>query len=277
MSAPTTDQLGRGGSVSSGPILLRLDYRKLATRLLAACIALELVLVVLDYHLSFGASFDVGAVKRLFNIAREDGLASWFQATQTLMAALTLWLVYVLVSLTPSSRWIARGWLVIAAFFTYMAVDDGAQIHERVASTVDALSAGEASRFPSYTWQLLFMPVFAALGLFMFVFLLRQLRSGIARALLVLAMASMAFAVGLDFIEGLSKGDPLNLYAHVARSSDELRAWSFGRFDTSAYETLRHFSRALEELLEMVAISTLWCLFVAHLADVAPDFRVRSV
>ena len=45
----------------------------------------------------------------------------------------------------------------------------------------------------------------------------------------------------------------------------------------SAYERLKHFSRSVEETLEMLAISVLWCLFISHLAVVASDLRIRSV
>jgi len=84
---------------------------------------------VADYHLNFGGLVDVDALKRLFNIAREDGLASWFQTTQTLMAAITLWLLYGITraQARDEARWISRGWLVLAWLFTYMVVDDGAQ------------------------------------------------------------------------------------------------------------------------------------------------------
>jgi hypothetical protein len=256
---------------------LEVDYRRLARRVLLACAAAELVLFAADYHLSFGALVDVGALRRMSNLAREDGLASWFQATQTLMAGLTLWLVYVLVRARGASRWIVRGWLVLAAFFTYMAVDDGAQIHERMASTFDALAGEDAvGFFPSYTWHLLFLPIFGALGMFLVLFLWRELKRTKARALLGVAMSCLVLAVGLDFIEGLEVSHSLNVWAHWARSSDGLRVWSFMTFGESAYDTLQHFSRAVEESLEMVAMSIFWSLFIAHLAVVGTDIRIRQ-
>lgn len=64
----------------------------------------------------------------MFNIAREDGLASWFAVTQTLFVALTLWLIYTLTKRGGGSRSKVYGWLVLTLFFAYMAVDDGAQM-----------------------------------------------------------------------------------------------------------------------------------------------------
>ena len=75
----------------------------------------------------------------MFNTAREDGLASWFAVTQTLLIALTLWLIYSVAKAGRKPRAIVVGWLVLALFFTYMAIDDGAQIHERLGSTFKAL------------------------------------------------------------------------------------------------------------------------------------------
>ena len=72
-------------------------------------------------------------------------------------------------------------------------------------------------------------------------------------------------------------GDPLNVFAHAARAWKRSGVWSLTRFDASAYETLKHFSRSVEETLEMLAISVLWCLFISHLAVVATDLRIRFV
>ena len=55
-----------------------------------------------------------------------------------------------------------------------MAVDDGAQLHERLGSTFKAMREDVGSSldfFPSYPWQILFLPIFGTLGLFMLWFL----------------------------------------------------------------------------------------------------------
>ena len=74
--------------------------------------------VFFDYHLNYAALVDIGAIRRMFNIAREDSLASWFGTTQTLMCGLTLWLIYASArqrGTTPRRR---AGWLTLAIFFT---------------------------------------------------------------------------------------------------------------------------------------------------------------
>ncbi|MDX1764496.1 MAG: hypothetical protein R3231_09270, partial [bacterium] len=159
----------------------------------------------------------------------------------------------------------ARGWGLLALFFIYMAADDGAEIHERIGSTFKAM-AKAASReegvtslgsrllefFPSYPWQLVMLPVFGTVGLLMFIFLWRTLKPPTARSILILAILCFVAAVGLDFIEGLNRDHPMN-FAEML--SDR---WVH---DSGA---VRHFSKSLEEFLEMVGITLLWSLFVRH-------------
>jgi hypothetical protein len=259
------------------PIELRFDAEKLARRVLLFCILAEIAFVVLDYYINYGKLVDIGAIRRMFNIAREDGLASWFGTTQTLMAALTLWFIYLVVKRRPGPRWRPLGWLVLAVFFTYMAIDDGAQLHERLGSTFKAMwrDLGQSlDFFPSYTWQLVLGPAFGALGLFVLAFLWRQLGERRSRVFLVLALSCWVVAVGMDFVEGLDEDHRWNLYTRIAEGY-ELGAWTEARFDKSAYDALRHFSKSIEEAIEMLGMSILWFLFLRHLAVVAWDLRVR--
>src|SRR3972149_11884030 len=185
---------------------LRGVWRRLASRVLLFCLATEVTFVVLDYHINYGRLIDVGAMRRLLNIAREDGLASWYASTQTLLIGLTLLAIYAVDRL--------RGYLILAVGFLYMAVDDGAQLHERFSSTFDAMAerSALAAWFPSYTWHVLFLPPFAALGLYLLLFLWSKLGRTRPRLLLVTAMVSLGTAVSLAFFEGLEEEHPANVY-----------------------------------------------------------------
>ena len=83
----------RRGPVSTE---ITLDPRRVMAIVLVACIGAELAFVFLDYHVNYGRLVDIGAIRRLFNIAREDGLASWFGTAQTMLVALTLWALYAI-------------------------------------------------------------------------------------------------------------------------------------------------------------------------------------
>ena len=125
----------------------------------------------------------IGALRRLFDIAREDSLASWFACTQTLLLGLTLGFIWLCKKNQPNRQREALGWLILTRFFLYMAVDDGAQIHERL-GTVFKKTMEQAGNnldfFPSYTWQIIFLPVFVGLGVFTYYFLWNQLTEKIS-------------------------------------------------------------------------------------------------
>lgn len=258
------------------PLTLRIDLERWSRRVLFFCILVEIAFVVCDYYFNYGRPAGIGAIRRLFNIAREDGLASWFGVAQTLLAGLTLWAIYGLVRQHPGAGWRAAGWLVLASFFTYMAVDDGAQLHERLGTAYRVFrqrSASGPSFFPSYPWQILFVPLFGALGVFTLGFLWRELERG-SRIILLCAMAGFALAVGLDFIEGLDPAHPWNVYARISEHIS-LDLWTERRFQQPAYETLRHFSKSIEEALEMLSNSLCWFLFLRHLGAVTSELRLR--
>jgi len=104
-------------------------------------------------------------------------------------------------------------------FFFYLALDDGAQVHERVAVAISDFFALTAERegvftgpvgwlgrlihgFPSYAWQVLLGPVFVAFGVFLIVFFRRALDRRLAR-LALSGLVLYAAAQGQDFLEGL--------------------------------------------------------------------------
>ena len=157
-----------------------------------------------------------------------------------------------------------------------MAVDDGAQLHERFGTTYEILSERSGNRisFPSYAWQLVFVPAFALLMLFTLGFLWFELQPTSARAALFLVASLLVLALGMDFIEGLEPEHRWNIYTWIGDNTD-MDYWALGRFDENAYDTLRHFSKSIEEALEMLANSILWFLSIRHLSVVASDVRIQ--
>jgi hypothetical protein len=266
------------GNGATDAIELRFDSRSVGRTVFIVCASLELAFVLLDYHVNYGRLTDIGALRRLTNIAREDGLASWFASTQTLLVGLTAWGLWILARARGGAVWRRAGWLLVALLFTYMAVDDGAQLHERFATVFDTWrtrGGGPAGRFPSYTWQLLFVPVFGGLGALTCLFLWLELGSRRARLLLVAAFLLFGAAVVLDFLEGLESDHPWNLYAGIVARYD-LRGFTEARFAQPPYEALLHFSRSFEEWLEMLANTCLWTAVLGGAGVVATDVRLRT-
>ena len=245
--------------------------------LFLACVSIELVLVACDAVITYGRATDLAMIRRLFNITREDGLASWFAVTQTSFVALTTWTILAVSWRRERRTRRCLAWLFIALFFSYMSMDDGSKFHERIGSAIKHMaetkedsataepSFGDAliRTYPSYGWQLAFLPFFAGAGLFMLVFLGRELRGIALIVLFVTALALYGFAVGLDFIEGMDQKHPLNIHEHI-RAAFDLRTY-----------TVRHFSKSLEEFSEMLGTTLLWVVFLLHLAHVAPKIHVE--
>ena len=109
---------------------------------------------------------------------------------------------------------------MLTLFFLYMAVDDGAQLHERLGSTVKAMREGAGGSFDSN-----------------------------------IAGTSTLF----------SPNDLISIFGTAER------------FGETPYDALRHFSKSLEETIEMAAISILWFLFLRRLSRVGSDLRIRFV
>jgi hypothetical protein len=134
-------------------------------------------------------------------------------------------------------------------FFLYLAVDDGAAIHE----TVGTALGGRLSFFPSYAWQVVYVPVFAAAAVVVLELAWRHLRGERLRLLVVAGVALWVAAVILDYLEGRP-----DFYPSLADSLGQ-----------SNY-TVFHFSRVFEELLEDFAATLFLVAFLQHLLRSAP-------
>ncbi|NKB88879.1 MAG: hypothetical protein GKS06_11735 [Acidobacteria bacterium] len=260
---------------------LQIDSTTLVRNMLLVLVSAELLLFTLNYHLNLMNLMGDSAIQRLFNTAREDSLPGWFNIIQTAMIAATLWLIYA-VKRQRGTKWQGRGWFAIALFFSYLAFDDGAHIHERVgtwfgnAGDSMVIGAWLLDFFPSYRWQIVFMPIFATMGVFTFVFMLKELRDWKPKLTVFVAMSFLALAVTADFFEGLSQTHALNPYTWLAQNW-HIDYWTNRTLGMSLYDTLIHFSRSIEECLEMFAMTLLWTVFLSHLFQSLDGLRMKVV
>ncbi|MBS1270256.1 MAG: hypothetical protein MAG794_01211 [Gammaproteobacteria bacterium] len=233
-----------------------MDVGRVLWVIFPACLIIEITFVYLDLTVNWWKWSDSGAIRRLFNITREDGLASWFAVSQTLLVALVAWTIFAVVYCRRAFTWRRVGWTLVAVFFTYMCVDDGAAVHERMGTAFKGSTA--VSSFPSYSWQFLLLPFFTLMGAFVLCFLLREMPRTVDRIKVVTAIGCFALAVGMDFVEGLDDG-----YGWLVQTM----AWE--------RDTIRHFSKSVEEFVEMVGMSIFLVAFISHLAATAPRLVIQ--
>jgi len=160
----------------------------------------------------------------------------------------------------------AAGWAVVACFFAYLAADDALGIHEQVATAwAHATRARPESTlaewmlsYPSYHWQILFLPLFGSMALFLLLFLPHRLdRSG--WLLFLAGMACYLLAGAMDFIEGA--GPAFEAIRHLLEPALDSRQ-------------VRHLMRAYEEAVEMLG-TVLICAAFAPPAGGGPDWTHR--
>ncbi|MFQ5666218.1 MAG: hypothetical protein ACE5I7_07270 [Candidatus Binatia bacterium] len=257
-------------SAADSDVVGAIESDKLVRRVFVGCVSVELLLVVLDYVFNVRHVIDVGALKRFSNITREDSLATFVASTQLLLVSAAAWLVslrFRLVSREQNDGVKSTGWAILAAFFVYMAADEGAQIHERMGSTVHALlhEGGEAgvaalNLFPSYDWQVVLGPMFAGAGVFLVLFLWFALTDKSSMTFIFLGMACYVAAVLLDFAEGLRQLDP---YAPLIRVLGATRY------------TVEHYSKVSEEFLEMLGTTFFLVTFTREFCRAGTLFKIR--
>ena len=219
-----------------------------------SCVSIEIALFVLDATVNFYRGSPVGAIRRLFNITREDGLASLFAVLLTLAVGVVAWASYARAKSLGARRLTRAGWLFVAILFTYLAIDDGAKIHERLGtalkftlSSSDSADSNWLDLYPSYPWQVIFAPILAAAGGVVLAFLWKEMPTAIERASIVAALTCLSVAVALDFVEGLADG----------------YSWLVDNFEIRLV-TVKHFAKAIEESMEMFGMTLFLVTFLRH-------------
>ena len=216
--------------------------------LFTCLIGIEFLFVVLDLTVNWWKWSPHGPIRRLFNMTREDGLPSVFAVIQTFVIALVAWAIYLTDKFRGNPQKPTFAWALIAIFFTYMALDDGAMIHERIGTVYK--NSGHDKTLLTYGWHFAVAPAFAIAGLLMFFFLWKYSQRKILRLVLILALSCLAIAMSMDFIEGIEDG-----YAIIQ---------SISGTDT---KTIAHFSKSIEEFLEMIGMSLFLILFLQVFQD----------
>lgn len=205
----------------------------------------------------------------MVNITREDSLGTWFSSTQTLFVGIILMLIAYAVYKLKYKKSTVWGWAILAFFFTYMGIDDAIVFHERVGSAMkrefvsyfqsSQYTSGGGGWFPSYSWQLFFGPFFTAMGIFILVFLWKQLKHERLFHYVFFALGCYVIAVAMDFVEGL-KHHPYYILAD---------------FLSCREATVFHLSKLIEELFEMFGTTLFLIAFLNKLMRLSSQWIIN--
>jgi hypothetical protein len=219
---------------------------------------------------------DSDPIQRLVNITRDDGLPNWFSSIQLLAVSVILWMI--LFSLLYSRPYLIikktekLGWGLSALFFTYLAIDDGSKMHERIGgafrNSIEARHLHSPTIiskifdvFPSYGWQFVFVPIFGLIAIFMLLFLFKNLKTKKQIILVILGFSCYVASVVLDFVEGMNE----KVYDEVV---------SF--FGTNLH-SVQHFSKLIEEVFEMVGNTFFMLAFTKQLMNLAQNWKIQFI
>jgi len=239
------------------PLALAFDGPLFLRRVFVGLLLAELVIVCLDVVVTYYEAIAHHAVQDLCNMVIENSLSNWFSSVQALVVGLVLFLVGARVAgeAGSSSRARAAAWAVVASFFVFLALDDGTGFHEAMGTWLEDTRG--LGGFPSYAWQILFVPLWGAWALFVLFWSRREMtRRGFT--LVLLGVACFVISVGIDFVEGMETPyEALTL-----------------RFSLHE-DTIPHFSGVLEEFIEMLGTTLLLRAYLSHLLGLLGDVRVR--
>lgn len=205
---------------------------------------LSLLGQVSRYYLDHGNVF---GLVRLFHVAREQNVPTWFSSC-LLFACAALLAVISLVHARTADRH-TRHWLGLALGFAYLSLDETAVIHEGMSDRVHALT-GTASGFLRYAWVVPGSIGVCAL-LLAYRGFLRALDRQTARRFVLAGALYIGGAIGLEVLSGR-------------------HAETFGEdnFGYSLWTTA-------EEALEMLGAVVLLHALLEHLGSVAGGIGFR--
>ena len=152
--------------------------------------------------------------------------------------------------------------------FFFLGVDAGTKLRERFGTLFNDAVTNFADEgigplgslnnwFPSYSWQVIVGPFYVAAGLFLIVFLSRQLNDPRLWALTALAVTLFAVAQVMDLV----KGQDNDVFVYVAD------------FFLTFEERAVHFSMSLEEFFEMAGATTFLYIFLKKLTSLLPSIK----
>jgi hypothetical protein len=204
---------------------LRLLPRRLAYGLTA--IAVLLIIVSFALQITFGDSKSSNVIKfvRMFYVDVEGNIPSWFSVVLLFGAAL----LFIVIGMYRRHHFLKdnTGWLLMGALFTYLSLDEGAELHEKLIGPMRSLLGAGGILY--FAWIIPGIIVLLILAWYFRPFV-THLPGKIRRGFLVAVVIYLVGALGSEMVGGL-------LYQNLGQ-------------DNPLYYVQSH----IEELLEMTAV-----------------------
>jgi hypothetical protein len=248
-----------------------IDMRKWIKIIFIACIAMQVLLVAFDYIFNYLNVFDDKSIRRIWNIARENSIPTWFSSIQAQALGVTVFCIAIVQApyISRFKMWI---WLLIGMFFLWIGIDDFAEIHEKLGGALERMAKkddgehgaimGFLLKNPSYAWHTFIAPFFALCGLGIVIFLWTAFWRLHLIHYLILGFACWVVAQGIDFSEGLD--DIKQFYQWIQESLNIERKYA-----------VSHTFKVVEEVLEMFGTTLLWVGFLYYFANVSNGLQLK--
>jgi len=236
-----------------------------------SCILAQIFLIVCDYIFNYKDIFDDLSIRRIWNIARENSIPTWFSSMQAQVLGITVFLIAI-VQKNGISRLKFWGWILVGMFFLWIGIDDFAEIHEKLGDAFERMFdksdkewggvIGFLLKNPSYAWHAFVAPIFALCGLIILLFLWTAFWQLNLTRYLILGFGCWIIAQGIDFTEGLD-------------NIDDFYLWIKERFAFESKYGVSHTFKVVEEVLEMLGTTLLWIGFLHYFAIVADGVQIQ--
>lgn len=231
---------------------LTLDYNIPTKNLLTAVICIPVFLFFID-SVFYSYQLEIHRkIRVLFDITLEANVPTWYSSLVAFITGLAgLLIVQHYYAIKQHSK--TAIWSLISLFFIYMSIDDTSQFHERVATVwalhakTTATASSLINNFESYYWQLLFLPIFAFIGFAMLYVIKTEFKVKQAQWFFIVGLSCFVFAVALDYIDGVD-----SYYEYVIERTGV------------NFQSLEHFSRAVEEMTEMIGLGFILTALLLH-------------
>jgi hypothetical protein len=241
------------------------------TTLFIACVFAEFALVAFDYFFNYFDVLDDKQFRRIWNIARENSIPTWFSSIQAQLLGVTV-LCIAGIQKNRISMVKTWGWILIGLFFIFIGIDDFAEIHEKLGGVLERLASSENNesgaivgtlmKNPSFSWHTFIAPIFALCGLAIALFLWMEFWKLSLFRYLFLGFGCWIVAQSLDFVEGLDDID--DFYKLVQ-----------DYFSIERYYLVTHTFKVVEEYLEMLGTTLLWVGFLSYFSHVADGLKLE--